>query len=143
MNTLTQENQTLIINTINAANGQDVATVINLVKGIAASAGIEEGLAIAFADEYIKQQMSTPAPDTSIKNLQDFITDPSVADAAAKASTEKKMAAAQQQAVPNAAKAPSLSIKIEYIDLSFQNPRVLFALWQKSVQKRIYKYAFI
>lgn len=102
MNTLSQENQTLLVNTITANNGQDAATVINAVKAIAAATGIEEGLAIAFADNYIKTQMATPAPDTSIKNLQDFVVDPVAADAASKASTDKKIAAAQQQAINNA-----------------------------------------
>lgn len=102
MKTLSQENQSLIINTINAANGQDAATVINLVKGLAAATGIEEGLAIAFADDYIKTQMSTPAVDTSIKNLQDFVVDPATADAVDKATSEKRLAAANLLAIQQA-----------------------------------------
>ena len=90
MNTLSQENQTLLVNTITANNGQDAATVINAVKAIAAATGIEEGLAIAFADDYIKTQMATPAPDTSIKNLQDFVVDTAAADAVDKATSERR-----------------------------------------------------
>ena len=137
MNTLTQENQTLIINTINAANGQDAVTVINLVKGLAASTGIEEGLAIAFADEYIKQHMSAPALDTTIKNLADFVVDPAAADAVDKATSEKRLAAAnllatqqataggvaneQQQLIPggvviNPNTTPLQSLKLETIN---------------------------
>ncbi len=102
MKTLTQDNQTLLVNTITANNGQDAATVINAVKAIAAATGIEEGLAIAFADDYIKTQMSTPAVDTSIKNLQDFVVDPATADAVDKATSEKRLAAANLLAIQQA-----------------------------------------